>query len=125
MIPPSIALLLYALITEQSVGEMFIAGIIPGLMGLLLYCVAIALIVKIYPHLAQASASTTLMEKILGLKGVLPFAFIFALIIGGIYTGLFTPTEAAAVGAFGALVIALFRGMRLKQFTEAVQETLF
>lgn len=125
MIPPSIALLLYALITEQSVGQMFIAGIVPGLMGLLLYCVAIAVVVWVYPDLAQPSEKTTLKEKIVGLKGVVPFAFIFALIIGGIYTGTFTPTEAAAVGAFGALIIAIFRGMRLKQFSEAVQETLY
>jgi tripartite ATP-independent transporter DctM subunit len=81
--------------------------------------------VWIYPDLAQPSEKTTLKEKIVGLKGVVPFAFIFAVIIGGIYTGTFTPTEAAAVGAFGALIIAIFRGMRIKQFSEAVQETLF
>lgn len=125
MIPPSIALLLYALITEQSVGAMFVAGIIPGLMGLLLYCVAIALTVWIYPNLAQPSEKTSLKEKLLGLKGLVPFAFIFTLIIGGIYTGIFTPTEAAAVGAFGALIIALFRGMDFHHFKDAVQETLF
>lgn len=125
MIPPSIALLLYALITEQSVGDMFMAGIIPGLMGLLLYCVAIAVIVKINPDLAQPSEPTTLKQKIYGLKGIVPFGFIFTLIIGGIYTGIFTPTEAAAVGAFGALMIAVFRGMRFLQFREAVEETLF
>lgn len=125
MIPPSIALLLYALITEQSVGAMFVAGIIPGLMGLLLYCLAIAVNVWLFPNLAQPSEKTSFKEKIFGLKGVMPFAFIFALIIGGIYTGLFTPTEAAAVGAFGALLIALFRGMDFHHFKDAVQETLF
>ncbi len=125
MIPPSIALLLYALITEQSVGAMFVAGIIPGLMGLALYCVAIAVSVWLFPNLAQSSEKTSFKEKIIGLKGVLPFAFIFALIIGGIYMGIFTPTEAAAVGAFGALVIALFRGMDFHHFKDAVQETLF
>jgi tripartite ATP-independent transporter DctM subunit len=125
MIPPSIALLLYALITEQSVGDMFVAGIIPGLLGLVLYCVAIAVVVAIYPTLAQPSEKTSFKEKIFGLKGIVPFAFIFALIIGGIYTGLFTPTEAAAVGAFGALVIALVRGMGLHDFRDAIQETLF
>jgi tripartite ATP-independent transporter DctM subunit len=125
MIPPSIALLLYALITEQSVGAMFIAGIIPGLMGLLLYCLAIALTVWFYPNLAQPSEPTSFKEKIVGLKGVLPFALIFAVIIGGIYSGIFTPTEAAAVGAFGALIIALFRGMDFHHFKDAVRETLF
>ncbi|NVJ93845.1 MAG: TRAP transporter large permease [Methylocystaceae bacterium] len=125
MIPPSIALLLYALITEQSVGQMFIAGVIPGLLGLLLYCGAIAVTVWLKPDLAQQGETTTIKEKIVGLKGLVPFGGIFTLIIGGIYGGFFTPTEAAAVGALGALVIAIFRGMTFKQFKESIEETLF
>ncbi len=125
MIPPSIALLLYALITEQSVGDMFIAGVIPGLLGLALYCLTIAIVVSLYPDLAQPGEKTSLMEKIIGLKGLVPFTGVFALIIGGIYTGLFTPTEAASVGAAGTFVIALMRGMNFDQFVDAVQETLF
>ncbi|MDH5360559.1 MAG: TRAP transporter large permease [Gammaproteobacteria bacterium] len=125
MIPPSIALLLYALITEQSVGKMFIAGIIPGLLGLGLYLLTIAVVVALRPDLAQPSNKTSLKEKIVGLKGMLPFVLIFSVIIGGIYTGLFTPTEAAAVGAFCALLIAIRRGMTFRDFTDAVQETLF
>lgn len=99
MIPPSIALLLYALITEQSVGQMFIAAISLGLLGLLLYCVAIALTVLIKPDLAQPGEPTTIRQKVLGLKGIVPFGMIFAVIIGGIYGGIFTPTEASAFGA--------------------------
>jgi tripartite ATP-independent transporter DctM subunit len=125
MIPPSIALLLYALITEQSVGDMFIAGIMPGLLGLILYCCAIAVTVWLKPELAKPGSTTTIKEKIFGLKGLVPFGGIFGLIIGGIYGGFFTPTEAAAVGAAGALVIALYRGMTFKQFKESVEETLF
>ncbi|MBQ0757153.1 MAG: TRAP transporter large permease [Amphritea sp.] len=125
MIPPSIALLLYALITEQSVGDMFIAGVIPGLLGLALYCVAIAIVVSLFPHLAQPGEKTTLLEKIIGLKGLAPFTGVFALIIGGIYTGFFTPTEAASVGAAGTFFIALVRGMNFQQFKESVEETLF
>ncbi len=124
MIPPSIALLLYGLLTEQSVGDMFIAGIIPGFMGLLLYMVAIAITVKIFPQLATPGEPTTLRQKLSGLKGLIPFGGIFALIIGGIYGGIFTPTEAASVGAFGALIIALYRGMNRRDFIEAVAETL-
>lgn len=124
MIPPSIALLLYALITEQSVGDMFIAGVIPGLLGLVFYCLTIAVVVYINPDLAQEGKSTTFIEKIYGLKGLVPFTGVFALIIGGIYTGIFTPTEAAAVGAAGTLFIALFRGMSFQQFKEAIDETL-
>jgi tripartite ATP-independent transporter DctM subunit len=125
MIPPSIALLLYALITEQSVGDMFIAGVIPGLLGLVLYCVTIAVTVWLKPDLAQPGESSTLKEKIVGLKGLSGFGGIFALIIGGIYGGLFTPTEAAAVGAGGTFFIALFRGMNWADFKDAVEETLF
>lgn len=124
MIPPSIALLLYALITEQSVGDMFIAGIIPGLLGLVLYCVAIAITVKLRPELAQRGEKTSFLEKAAGLKGLLPFTGIFAVIIGGIYAGLFTPTEAAAVGAFSTLILAIFRGMTFKQFLGSIEESL-
>lgn len=124
MIPPSIALLLYALLTEQSVGDMFIAGIVPGLMGLFLYLATIAIMVAWKPHLATPGEATTFMQKLTGLKGLVPFGLIFALIIGGIYTGLFTPTEAASVGAFGALIIAIVRGMRWRDFFDAVRETL-
>ncbi|WP_029009676.1 TRAP transporter large permease [Azospirillum halopraeferens] len=124
MIPPSIALLLYALVTEQSVGDMFIAGIIPGLLGLFLYCATIAVVVALKPSLAQPGEPTTLRQKLAGLKGLVPFGGIFAFIIGGIYGGFFTPTEAAAIGAFGAFLVALFRGMTFQQFGEAVEETL-
>lgn len=124
MIPPSLALLLYGLMTEQSVGDMFIAGILPGLLGLALYMVAIAVTVALKPELATPGQATNLREKLAGLKGLIPFGAIFALIIGGIYGGIFTPTEAASVGAAGALVIALFRGMTRKDFVDAIQETL-
>ena len=124
IIPPSIALLLYALITEQSVGDMFIAGLIPGVLGLVLYCVTISLLVYFYPHLAKAGEPTSLKQKITGLKGFAPFMVVFLMIIGGIYSGIFTPTEAAAIGALITLVIALFRGMRLTGFLSAIQETL-
>ncbi len=125
MIPPSIALLLYALITEQSVGDMFIAGIVPGILGLVLYCVAIAVNVALHPDLARPGESTTLRQKIIGLKGLIPFGGIFLFIIGGIYAGFFTPTEAAAVGAAGTFVIAVVRGMNFRQFWESIEETLF
>lgn len=124
MIPPSIALLLYALITEQSVGDMFMAGLIPGLLGLLLYCLTVTLHVKLNPALAQPGEATTLRQKLTGLRGLLPFTTVFVIIIGGIYIGLFTPTEAAAIGAICTLVIAIKRGMRWAAFYAALQETL-
>ena len=124
IIPPSIALLLYALIAEQSVSDMFIAGLIPGLLGLALYCATIAIVVYLYPHVAKPGVTTNWKQKIKDMRGFLPFALVFALIIGGIYGGLFTPTEAAAIGAFITLIIALLRGMRWAGLTSAVSETL-
>lgn len=124
MIPPSIALLLYALMTEQSVGDMFIAGFIPGILGLILYSLAIAVVVHFKPELATQGEATSIREKIVGLKGLVPFIGIFALIIGGIYSGLFTPTEAAAIGALGTFVIAVFRGLNFSEFVECMRETL-
>ena len=124
MIPPSIALLLYALITEQSVGDMFIAGVIPGLLGLVLYGVTVAVLVIVYPNIAQPGEATTLKQKLVGLKGLVPFTGVFLFIIGGIYSGWFTPTEAAAVGAAATWLIATLRGMNFEKFLEAIQETL-
>ncbi len=124
IIPPSIALLLYALITEQSVGDMFIAGLIPGLLGLALYCATIAILVYFYPHLAKPGIPTSVAQKIKDMRGFLPFALVFVLIIGGIYGGLFTPTEAAAIGAFITLIIAVLRGMRWQGLTSAISEAL-
>ncbi|WP_392386129.1 TRAP transporter large permease [Marinomonas primoryensis] len=124
MIPPSIALLLYALITEQSVGAMFMAGVIPGLLGLVMYGLTVAVLVIVFPNIAQPGKATTLKEKFLGLKGLVPFTGVFVFIIGGIYSGWFTPTEASAVGAAATLLIALVRGMRFEQFKGAVGETL-
>ncbi|WP_142846230.1 TRAP transporter large permease [Telmatospirillum sp. J64-1] len=125
IIPPSIALLLYALITEQSVGDMFMAGLIPGILGLALYCAAIAVQVWLKPDLASPSEPTSWGQKIRGLAGLGPFAGVFAFIIGGIYWGIFTPTEAAAVGAALTMVIAFARGMSLRDFFASIEETIF
>lgn len=124
MIPPSTALLLYGLLTEQSIGDMFIAGVFPGLLGLVLYGVTVAVVVTIWPHSAQPGEATTFKQKLMGLKGLMPFMLVFMFIIGGIYSGWFTPTEAAAVGAAATFAIAVYNGMRWTQFKEAVGESL-
>ena len=124
MIPPSIALLLYAILTEQSVGEMFAAGLIPGLMGLAFYIITVSIVVKLRPGLAQASEPTTLLAKLKATSGLIPFGGVFALMVFGIYGGLFTPTEGASIGAFATLLYALFKGMRLDGLWQASQETL-
>lgn len=124
MIPPSIALLIYAILTEQSVGDMFMAGLIPGLMGLLFYSLAITVVMRLKPSLAVAGESTSWGEKVKSLVGLVPFFGVFLLLILGIYFGAFTPTEGASVGAFATLLYALVKGMRARGLWQSVQETL-
>lgn len=124
MIPPSIALLIYAILTEQSVGDMFVAGIIPGLMGLLFYALTVTLMMRVKPELAVPGEPTAWSEKLRSLAGLVPFFGVFLIIILGIYFGLFTPTEGASVGAFATLIYALAKGMRARGLWASVQETL-
>lgn len=124
MIPPSIALVIYAILTEQSVGEMFVAGLVPGLMGLVLYSLAVTLMMWIKPSLAVAGESTPWLDKIKSLAGLGPFLGVFFVLILGIYFGVFTPTEGASVGAFATLLYALATGMRGRGLWQSVQETL-
>lgn len=125
MIPPSIALLLYGLITEQSVATMFLAGFLPGLLAYLLYLCAIIIMVRIRPEWAGAvgvKGEDTVGQALVKL---LPILLVFGLVMGGIYASIFTPTEAAGVGAVITLIMAVVRGgMRWKGFVEAVNETL-
>jgi len=124
MIPPSIALLLYGLITEQSVGDMFLAGLTPGLLGLVMYSLTVAILVYLRPSLAAGSPSTTLWEKLAGVAKMGPFLLVFVIIMGGLYGGIFTPTEAAGIGAFVTLIVAVIRGLRWRGFVEATVEAL-
>ncbi|MEL6576220.1 MAG: TRAP transporter large permease subunit [Pseudomonadota bacterium] len=121
MIPPSIALLLYALVMEQSVGAMFLAGIVPGLLGLLLYAIAALVAGRVWQpaRLAPQAQGT---EG--GGRGAMAALALFAFVMGGIYTGLFTPTEAAGAGAALALLLALARGLRFAEIHRAFAETV-
>ncbi|GAA5233738.1 TRAP transporter large permease [Verticiella sediminum] len=125
IIPPSIALLLYGLITEQSVGALFIAALVPGLLGVVCYALAVWLVVTLKPQLAgEPMPATTFGEKVRSLRSVGPFLIIFLIVLGGLYTGFFTPTEAAAVGTFATLVVAVMRGVGLHDIVSAVGESL-
>ncbi|PIE46745.1 MAG: C4-dicarboxylate ABC transporter permease [Gammaproteobacteria bacterium] len=124
MIPPSIALLVYAILTEQSVGDMFIAGFIPGILGMIMYSLTVLVMVRWKPHLAEGGQPTSFKEKFLALTGLIPFGVIFIIIIAGIFFGVFTPTEGAAVGAFASWVYAAFKGMGLKMLGQSLVEAL-
>lgn len=123
MIPPSIALLLYALITEQSVGAMFMAGLAPGLLALLLYSATVVILVSRNPaqRITNTAENLTISQAI---SKAIPVLILFLAVMGGLYAGLFTPTEAAGAGAFLALLFALVRGMRWAGFMAAITQTI-
>jgi tripartite ATP-independent transporter DctM subunit len=107
LIPPSATFVFYAILTEQSVGKLFIAGILPGIVLALLFMLTIYLQVRIRPGAAPRGQQVVLKEKLLALKGVWSMLVLFLVVMGGIYTGIFTPTEAAGIGAFGAFIFSL------------------
>ena len=109
MIPPSVVFIIYGILTEQSIGKLFAAGILPGLLLTALFILAIYIKVRIDPELAPAGPKTSFKKKIQSFSGTVETLALFILVIGGIFLGFFTPTEAGAVGAFLTLVIALMR----------------
>jgi C4-dicarboxylate transporter, DctM subunit len=109
MIPPSVILVLYAILAEQNIAKLFAAAILPGLIAATGYCLAIGIYVRLYSHHGPAHEKAPRSELYDALKDVWPIALIFLLVFGGIYGGWFTPTEAAAVGAGATFVAALAR----------------
>ena len=110
MIPPSIMFVIYGLTTETSIGELFIAGILPGICGTVLYAAAVRWITIRRPHFGPASPKRSWTERLRSIARVWAVVLLFALVLGGLYVGLFAPTEAAAVGAFGAIVLTAITG---------------
>ena len=107
LIPPSIALILYGIVANVSIGKLLIAGIIPGILVTLTIIATILFLVWQDPSRAPSAGSFTLREKLATLPQVGPMLLLFGVVTGLIYTGVATPTEAAALGAFGALLLAL------------------
>ncbi len=110
LIPPSVILVIYGLITNASVGKLFIAGILPGIVGVLFYLGAVLFVVSRNPDAGPAGEKSTWGERLIALRDVWTTLGLFIFVIGGIYVGAFTPTEAAGMGAAGAIAIAYFRG---------------
>jgi hypothetical protein len=110
LIPPSILMVIYAVITEQSIGKLLIAGIVPGILTALIYCGGIYVLARVRPDLAPlANLKFSWSDRFQSLKGVYGIVLLFGIVVGGIYGGYFPATYAGAVGAFGAFVIALAR----------------
>jgi C4-dicarboxylate transporter DctM subunit len=117
MIPPSVVLAIYGIITEQDIGKLFIAGIIPGLIATAMYMLTINVMALTRPEQFPAAPRVPWPERWQALRGVWAILVLFLFVIGGIYGGVFTPTEAAGMGAGGAFLISLLRGRLTVQST--------
>ena len=110
MLPPSTVLAVYGIITEQDIGKLFIAGIIPGLLAATMDMLTVVVIGRLRPDFLPAAPRHTWKERFRGLRDIWAMLLLFVFVIGGLYGGLFTPTEAGGVGATGALLIGVARG---------------
>jgi C4-dicarboxylate transporter DctM subunit len=109
MIPPSVAFILYGTVSEQSIGAMFASGIIPGIILIVLFAIAIYTVTKINPEAGPKGEKFSLQEKLRSLKGAGPFIILFIVILGGIFGGFFTASEGGAVGAFASFIFMVLR----------------
>jgi C4-dicarboxylate transporter DctM subunit len=124
LIPPSVVLVIYAILAEQNIAKLFLAAFVPGVMAALGYMIAIRLYVWIYPERAGVSERVQWGERLRLLVAVWPVLLVFGAVVGGIYGGIFTPTEGAAVGALGTGIIAWAQGgLTIRTFIEALAAT--
>jgi C4-dicarboxylate transporter DctM subunit len=125
LIPPSVILIVYGIMTEQSIGKLFAAGFIPGVMEAVVYILTIAIICKINPNLGPRGPKVSVKEKISGLAGgTIETVIIFIVVLGGLFGGWFTPTEAGGVGAFAVMALSIgTRRLNWKGFLESVRAT--
>ncbi len=110
LIPPSVVLVIYAILTEQNIAKLFLAAFIPGVLAAIGYVIAISVYVRLYPDAAGTRPAVPWRDRFAALVRVWPVLLVFGLVVGGIYLGWFTPTEGAAVGALGTGVIAFANG---------------
>ncbi|PCI88211.1 MAG: C4-dicarboxylate ABC transporter permease [Hyphomicrobiales bacterium] len=110
LIPPSFVLVIFAILTEQNIAKLFIAALVPGLLAAVGYIIAISIYVRIYPNEAGSRERAPYSERFAALLKVWPVLAIFLIVVGGIYAGVFTPTEGAAVGAAGTGILAYLNG---------------
>jgi tripartite ATP-independent transporter DctM subunit len=125
LIPPSMAFIMYAMLTEKSVGSLFMAGIVPGIVMIIAFVIAITIACTLNPALGPKGEKFTRREKLISLKGVVPVIILFLIVLGSIYAGICTATEAGALGSAGALIIALIgREIDGKKIVNILVETV-
>ncbi len=125
LIPPSTIFIVYGILTEQSIGKLFIAGVFPGLILASLFMVTVAVICWRYPHFAPAGEPSSYRAKIEGITGISEMLVLFVMVMGGLFLGWFSPVQAGAAGAAGALLIGLARRqLKWDGFLFAIKDTL-
>ncbi|WP_409449920.1 TRAP transporter large permease [Aromatoleum sp.] len=123
LIPPSVVLVIYAILAEQNIAKLFAAALVPGIIAALGYMLVIVLVCRLDPTAGPAAERTKWADRVAALIGVWPVLTIFVVVIGGIYGGIFTPTEAASIGALGAGALAVIKGMRFKGLMDSLYAT--
>jgi tripartite ATP-independent transporter DctM subunit len=124
LIPPSVILVIYAILAEQNIAKLFVAAFVPGILAAIGYMIAISIWVRVRPNAAQVSPRVPWRQRLVMIGKVWPVILIFTTVVGGIYAGIFTPTEAAAVGAAGTFLVALFSGeMSWSRLNESILAT--
>ncbi|SEB82372.1 TRAP transporter, DctM subunit [Nitratireductor aquibiodomus] len=124
LIPPSVILVIYAILTEQNIAKLFVAAFVPGVLAAIGYMIAISIYVRLWPNSAGTRERAPYAERMRALLDVWPVLVVFLAVVGGIYLGVFTPTEGAAVGAAGTGLIALVNGgLTRETFVESILAT--
>jgi len=124
LIPPSVIFIVYGIMTEQSIGKLFLSGIFPGILLASLFLLTIYIWTRLRPELGPRGPRTSLGEKLRALSGLVEMLIIFGLVMGGLFRGVFTPTEAGAIGAFSTLILAIVRRqINWQGFVQALVET--
>lgn len=125
LIPPSINLIVYGFLTNTSIPQLFLAGIVPGVLLTILFMVCISILCLVKPQLSGQKMSASWNQRFSSLKDLLPVLFIFIIVIGSIYAGLATPTESAALGVLGALMLAkLYGSLNVKMLRDVLEGTM-
>jgi tripartite ATP-independent transporter DctM subunit len=124
LIPPSLGFIFYGILTDTSIGDLFIAGILPGMITVFSYCGGTAIRAILHPSWAPVGPKFTWAERFDSIKGIWPIFLIFIVVIGGLYAGMFTPTEASAIGVFCVMVLGYtLKRITWKGFQSAVHDT--
>jgi len=124
LIPPSVIFIVYGILTEQSIGKLFVAGVLPGILLTALFVLTIVIWTTLRPDLGPRGPKAPFREKMESLSGLVETLILFIIIMGGLFVGFFTPTEAGAVGAFGTLILAVARrNLSWKGFITSLVET--